>query len=102
MRVTPVWHLGFLASGHPRLKVLESPANQDSILFVFVSWVWTIFGRNHHTPDALILAFGRVADFPSVDVGVGHQFEAVVCDRLACADVFGNTAGRHAVLKAPQ
>jgi hypothetical protein len=102
MRVALVWHLGFLTGERPRLKVLESPANQDSILFVFASWVWTILGRNYHAPDALILAFGRIADCPSVDVGVWHQFEAVVCDRLACANVFGNTAGRHAVVKAPQ
>lgn len=102
MRVTLVWHLGFLTGERPRLKVLESPANQDSILFVFASRVWAILGWNHHTPDCFVLSFGCFADCPSVDVGIWHQSETVVADCLARSNVFGNTASRHAVVKAPQ
>jgi len=57
MRVTLVWHLGFLTGERSRLKVLESPANQDCILFVFASRVWAILGWNYNAPDGFILAF---------------------------------------------
>jgi hypothetical protein len=102
MRVTLVWHLGFLTGERSRLKVLESPANQDSILFVFTSRVWAILGRNYNAPDCLELSSVCFADCPSVDVGVGHQYQASARDRQACAGVFGNAADRHAVIKSPQ
>ena len=90
MRVALVWHLGFLASGHPRLKVLESPANQASILFVFRCRMWAIFGWNYNTPDRLKLSTRRSLLDPSVDVGVWHLNQAVADDVLACAEVFRN------------
>jgi len=102
MRVTLVWHLGFLTGEHPRLKVLESPANQDSILFVFASRVWAILGRNYNAPDGFKLSSVCIAYCPSVDVCVWHQYQASARDRQACAGVFGNAADRHAVVKAPQ
>jgi hypothetical protein len=73
MRVALVWHLGFLTGERSRLKVLESPANQDSILFVFASRVRAILGWNYNAPDGFKLSSVCLADCPSVDVGVGHQ-----------------------------